>query len=227
MIDLRDYQVAGYFLIKANKPDWPQLKTELLPEKLLSLSDCICPRLSVWWGWQPGDKDAALNFGIPPSKLDEFVDWCTQDYEAVLEPGSAFRSIDAAREFVQRFLPDTSSVYLIGAGLHHTLTDHFGQETKHLNVPHTPLEEGGIVLGFEVVAHSHGFSDSWLCSGLEGDMHRLFGICPNQYGLINTYAEAKQVYDWIAEDKQQGTRAEPLPYYIWLLVSYPIPARSA
>jgi hypothetical protein len=53
-------------------------------------------------------------------------------------------------------------------------------------------------------------------------MHELFGIRPNQYGLISTYDEAKKVHDWIAEDNMQGTRAEPYPYDAWLLVSYPL-----
>ena len=55
MIDQREYYSGGYFLIRANKPDWPQLQTELLPDKLLSLSRCICPQhLKFSWGWDAG-----------------------------------------------------------------------------------------------------------------------------------------------------------------------------
>jgi hypothetical protein len=49
-----------------------------------------------------------------------------------------------------------------------------------------------------------------------------FGIQPNEHGLIATPDEAMQVYEWIAEDEQRGHRAEPEPYYPWLLVEYPI-----
>ena len=50
-------------------------------------------------------------------------------------------------------------------------------------------------------------------------MNELFGIRPNPYGLIDTYEDAKKVADWIAEDKHRG---EPLPYYPWLIVQYPL-----
>gem|GEM_PF-1469357 len=36
-IDLEQFVSAGYFLIRAGNPGWEQLKTELLPEMLLSV----------------------------------------------------------------------------------------------------------------------------------------------------------------------------------------------
>jgi hypothetical protein len=86
-----------------------------------------------------------------------------------------------------------------------------------------PLPQRGNALGFEIVSYVYsGFSHSWLCGGIERDMNQLFNIRPNEYGLINSYDEAKEVYEWIAEDKLQGTRAEPEPYHPWLLVQYPL-----
>ena len=88
---------------------------------------------------------------------------------------------------------------------------------------HLPLAEGGTILGFEVVsfAYSH-FGHSWICSGLQLEMDDLFGVRPGQFGLIETREAAQQVYEWIAEDHQQGHRGEPEPYHYWLLVSYPL-----
>ena len=40
--------------------------------------------------------------------------------------------------------------------------------------------------------------------------------------MIDSYEYAKKIYDWIAEDEQKGTRAEPEPYDFWLLTSYSI-----
>jgi hypothetical protein len=71
------------------------------------------------------------------------------------------------------------------------------------------------------ISYDQNINDSWLCSGLERDMFEQFGIRPNKNGLINTYDEAMRVYRWIAEDEQRGHRAEPEPYYPWLLVAYP------
>ncbi|MCA9885199.1 MAG: hypothetical protein KC708_19615, partial [Anaerolineae bacterium] len=63
---------------------------------------------------------------------------------------------------------------------------------------------------------------SWLCSGLEKDMFTLFGIRPNEHGLLNSLEDAMKVYEWIAEDECKGYRAEPEPYFPWLVVSYSI-----
>ena len=85
------------------------------------------------------------------------------------------------------------------------------------------LEPNGNILGFEILSYSYSdISHSWLCSGIEKDMNELFAIHPNPYGLIDTHKEALQVYEWIAEDKLQGTRGEPEPYYPWLIVQYSI-----
>lgn len=80
------------------------------------------------------------------------------------------------------------------------------------------------MLGFEVVSYWYQLGHSWLCSGLEREMHQLFGISPNARGFIDTLEQAMQVYEWIAEDEQKGQRAEPEPYYPWLVVEYPLKA---
>ena len=85
------------------------------------------------------------------------------------------------------------------------------------------LKPNGNILGFEILSYEYSnLGCSWLCSGIDKDMFEQFNIRPNQFGLINSYKEAKQVYEWIAEDELQGTRGEPYPYYPWLIVQYPI-----
>lgn len=231
MMNLADYSSAGYFLVRANRPDWPQFNVELLPGKVVSLSACLCPRLDITWGWTPGDPEAALEFGINEERLEEFLRWCKQDFEADVDYPGMFYSTDAARLFIQRFVDDTGGLYLVGVGLSKELQKiarkRFDGDSRIHGIEQQttrrlPLENGGTALGFEVVSFSYNdFGDSWLCSGLERDMHRLYGIRPNSYGLLNTFEEAQIVYNWIAEDKMQGRRAEPEPYYPWLLVSYP------
>lgn len=232
---LADYYSGGYFLIRASHPGWEQLKTELLPEKIVSLSTCITPRLGVYWGWKPGDKNAALEFGIPEAKLEDFILWCSTVHQSSIDHPSMFYSVEAVRRFIEQFLQDTSDLYIIGVGLPKDIEAmNWCEEWSKDEVPygienrirqHLSLEEGGTVLGFEVVSFGYNdFGHSWFCSGLARDMHDLFGIRPNGYGLINTYEEARKVYEWIAEDEMRSTRAEPEPYDFWLLVSYPLKA---
>ncbi len=85
------------------------------------------------------------------------------------------------------------------------------------------VDPSGTPLGYDVVSYSYSdFAHSWLCSGLEHDMHKLFGIRTNALGLLDSFADAKQINDWIAEDEGQGRRAEPEAYDFWLLLSYPL-----
>jgi hypothetical protein len=204
----------------------------------------------------PQDRDAALGFGIPEAKIDEFMKWCTTDAQSSIEFLSMFYSVDAARRYAERFLPNTNDLYLIGVGLPKMLftpnwheiipppppeyeidieinlllqpappqreeTEPFGIE-KQIE-QRLPLAEGGIALGYEVVSFAYNdFGHSWYCNHTAEDLGELFGIRPGQYGLIDTREAAQQVYDWIAEDNQQGHRGEPEPYDYWLLVSYPL-----
>lgn len=253
MIDLADYYSGGYFLIRADNPEWyVPLKAELGIEDILSLSTCICTRVSVWWGWNPGDLEAALKFGVPAEKLDEFVEWCSDAHEVDIYHVSMFYSVDAARRFVARFLPNTDGLYLIGAGLYKPLEAagwnlyphqvkyeievdlRLQKERKPQGVNdqielHLPLEAGGTPLGFEVICfwNFSDFADSWFCSNIPTHMDDLFGIKPGQLGLLQSREEAEKVSNWIMEGfEDENYRAEPEPYAYWLLVSYPLVAEG-
>ncbi|MBC7870871.1 MAG: hypothetical protein H7Y09_08530 [Chitinophagaceae bacterium] len=232
-IDLRDLYSGGYFLLRAGRPDWPPPFGEFLPNgNLISLSNCICrKRLSVIWGCDPGNRKAALEFGIPETRLTEFVAWCGTEYRESMDLTSMFYSSDAARNFIRRFELNTDNLFIIGAGLPHELHKAWREEepdnegiAKRVKQG-IPIDKSGEPIGYDVVSYSyHDFAHSWLCSGLEKDMSETFGIRVNSIGLLNTYADAKKVNDWIAEDDGKGVRAEPEPYDLWLVVSYPLEA---
>jgi len=230
-VDLRDFYSGGYFLLRAGRPDWPPPFGEFLPSgNLISLSHCICrKRLSVLWGWNPGNRAAVLEFGISETRLAEFVAWCGTEYRESMALTSMFYSPDAARSFIKRFELETDNLFIIGAGLPQEPHKAWQEEepdnegiAKRVKQA-IPIEKSGEPIGYDVVGYSYtDFAHSWLCSGLEHDMNKLFGLRANTSGLIDTYADAKKVNDWIAEDDGQGVRAEPEPYDFWLLVSYPL-----
>lgn len=238
MIDLADYYSGGYFLIRNNIPGDIERITgkPLLPYPFLSLSRCFCPHVCVGWGWHTGDREAAANFGIPEAMLDEFVQWCRYAFETEIDYPSMFHSLDAARRFVERFIPNTDGLYLIEVGFHHDLAETNWYEGKGYprysengitarieNKP--PLADGGTALGFEVICFGHNdFLDSWHCSPpLVKEIHGLFDINPGQFGLLQTRKDAHTVRGWIEQDTE-GRRPEPYPYSYWLLVSHPLQA---
>lgn len=241
MIDLADYYSGGYFLVRAENPErYAQFISKLQVDKLVSLSTILCPRLAVHWGWNPGDREAALKFGIPAEKLDEFVEWCNEAHYIDIEHPSMFTSLDAARRIVARFLPNPEKLYLVNATLHKEVAQmewhlpsvrgeaSYGIE-KRINQG-LSVEAGGIPLGFEAISFNYNdFGYSGLCDNpyVYKQINEQFGIQPNPFGLLQTRTEAQQVCDWMMETDENGNhRAEPEPYAYWLLVSYPLSAEG-
>jgi hypothetical protein len=173
------------------------------------------------------------------------VQWENRELQAELGHPNVFYTLAAAQTIANEFLPDKSYLHILGIALPQTLVEDFlsdNQQTTFSVEKQTyedtlyginavlreakPPEAGASVIGHEVLS-SYGLGQighSWLCSGLERDMHDLFNIRPNPHGLIDSLADAMRVYAWIAEDEQKGHRAEPEPYYPWLLVDYPLNA---
>lgn len=235
-IDLNDYVAGGYFVVKYS--DHGFWKSDLLPERVISLSGCFGEKLDIVWGWEPEKaKQQAIDFGIAADKIELFRQWCFG------KGPSALYKLDFAQEFVTQFLDDANDYLIIGIALPKALVKDFLLENKQqtfyteeqvykdselVSVSYvltvgSPLPIGGNICGFEVLSfYTYDFGHSWLCSNIEKQMKELFGIHPNQYGLIDSDQDAMKVYEWIAEDEQQGGRAEPEPYHPWLIVQYPV-----
>lgn len=230
-IDLNDYVAGGYFILKDSAKGFQP--STLLPERVISFSACIGDMVEPYWGWNLKDNQARLDsWGITADLIAPFRAYSTDQHEKDYGFPGVFYSLDAARRFATTFLSKMKNTFLIGIALPRHLVEPFLTTNVQPNdIPYgvnyvlsrnESLPLTGTILGFEIVSYNNNLSHSWLCSGLEKEMHELFGIKPNRYGLIDTYDEAIQVYNWITEDNMQGTRAEPEPYYPWLIVHYPL-----
>jgi hypothetical protein len=232
-IDLREYTAGGYFVTKY-APRTQYMAEELLPERLVSLSWDINPgTVRVYWGWDvEKHRDEALAFGIPLDKLPDLVEWSAITHENYIGHPVVFYTLDAARQFIKEFLPVRDDLVLVGAALPNSLVEEFLSQNKqwgqdangqrydvlygvnYVLSERKSLPSSGEILGFEVASHFGNLGCSWLCSGLEKDMYREFGIRPGQYGLIETFDDANRVYEWILEGEAKGEhRGEPEPYY--------------
>ena len=207
-IDLSEYVAGGYFVVKYSDHGFEP--SELLPQRLISISNCIGRKLEIYWGWDTNqNRQDILDFGIPEEKFSAFETWSTSASNIGF-PG-VFYTLDAAREFIATFLATVQDIVLIGIGLPNEMVDDFIVDNPqtvydpatqmHLQdlyginyVLHqkNQLASEGQAIGFEVVGENFGLSCSWLCSGLEKVMHDLFGIHPNSYGLIDSYEDAKK-----------------------------------
>jgi hypothetical protein len=227
-IDLSHFYSGGYFLIREGHPGWEQLKGPLLPDTLISLSPCIATHFQLHWGWNPGNKAKAKEFGIPHSRWDAFVDWCNKAHGVEISWASMFYSPEAARRFINQFVPDVTGLHLIGVGLAKEMEQQYWQEplepgqvlcgVEEQIEKHLLLEEGGHILGFDMVGLAYcDFDHSWLCHYLHLEVYEAFSIRPGIYGLIQTEQEARQVCEWV-----NANAPDHAPYDYWLLVDYPL-----
>ena len=232
-IDRSQFYSGGFFLIRAiDTPDGLD-DDDLLPEKIISLSTCFCPRFQIHWNMKLTNADSCIEFGVSEAKIKQFEKWCNDHWFKGIEIGGMFNSIVLTREFVDEFIPDTTNLYLIEVGLHEYLGKNNWREQipvdsskvgVDLRIQHKlPMSTGGTVLGFEVVSYLyHDFSHSWLCNYIHRDMYELYNIKPNEFGFIDNFDDAKKTYEWIEEDKR-GRRGEYRePYDFWLIVSHPL-----
>ncbi len=224
---------GGYFLTRpTERPE--QMAADLLPARLLSLSDCICDFIPDVWAieWvnmEPQDRIAeAANFNVPPSLLQEVVNWTTER----LNKGAfgwpcVFYTLRDAREFASQFLkvPD---LRLLGIALHGDRVDDFVSKHKPRSGQGEPgiyaavsrrqaAEPRGAELGWEVLCYDYGGFHSWLCNGLETEVAREFGIRPGAVGLIDSASDALTAADYCG---REDVGAEPGFWAPWLVTEY-------
>jgi hypothetical protein len=222
-----EYISGGYFISKPiRRPDGP---FSLLPEAFITASNCfadIAPDLWAvdWEGWpQKEVAEEAAKFGIPAHLTEEMVKWVSAQMVGGLHP-NAFLSLPIAKEFVQRFVSD-NEVQIIGIGLHTSLLSSFyGQLEKDMNRGYglvdrvdrkELLADGGSPLGYEPLGYEAVHFHSWLCHYAPDETEKLFGIRPNENGLISRLDDAIKITENLVR-----TGAEPAIWEPWLLVNY-------
>ncbi|MBZ0320841.1 MAG: hypothetical protein K8L91_30790 [Anaerolineae bacterium] len=232
-IELSDYVSAGYYITKyMTRGDWQS--AGLLPEKLLSVSHCLAKIAPiVYWANSQEDFDA---FGIPDTLRPEFEQWCSDRFDIEIGFPDVIYHLQTARDFISRFIPKKEDIFLLGAGLHkdfvelflnfeQPLLKEYAKDEPERGLSHIIRQRSSVldgeILGYEVVCSDFGdINHSWLCNGLEKDGWERFQIRPNQYGFIESYAEAKTLTEFIMTDP--AIYGEPGFYMPLLIINYPL-----
>lgn len=229
---------GGYFLTAAvERPAY--VSSDLLPSRLLSLSDCICDFVPDLWAveWtevSPEDRAAeAQKRGITTAKLPELIGWTTQQINSgSLGWPCVFFSVGEARAFAERFIPRADGLKLLGIGLHASYVESFLADEIPKPSEGTPgvykaisrrdgLESDGADLGWEVLCYEHGSFHSWLCNGLETEIAKKFEIKPNEVGFIASRDDASAAAEYCGREE---VGAEPGLWAPWLVVEYSLAA---
>jgi hypothetical protein len=224
---VNNYVSGGYYIVKAIPR--PSDLSEILPENLLTLSNCFTTvmRELIQLQWdnyadvQEAIVEEATDFGIEQSQIPDLVSWVKAQHNTHYH---VFTQVESPLELRERFIRDLSA-HVIGIGLHESLLDSFRmQVTKDINNglglvelidEKRPVAEGGKPLGFEPLGFEATKFHSWLCHYAPNEIHKKFGIRPNRLGLIDQLEDACQVNDYLLR-----TGAEPAIWEPWLLVGY-------
>jgi hypothetical protein len=235
-----EYLSGGYYVTRLSEHA-EYMSPELIPDKVLSASGCICQFFPDDWAieWTSESADDRSNqaaaFGISTIDLPKVVTWATESFSKAFGWTSAFYSLEAAQEARTRFLPDDSEIVIFGLGLHDSDVEDFLKAAKPepKRPGYAPMGEtgvfqcvsgakkiatGGNAAGFELLAINFGLlTCSWLCNGLEKDCASELGIVPNRHGFVQSYADALRCAEFISRDE---TGAEPGLWLPWLVTIY-------
>jgi hypothetical protein len=139
--------------------------------------------------------------------------------------------LSAARTFYQTYLKHVDAVKLIAIGLSSRDVDDAlsdlaplkGSDESgvyHVLTQRRILPDGYTVRGYDILGSEYGGSfHSFFCNGLEQAYQEILHVELNDQGLVNEYGAAQQAANYT---NLETTGAEPVPWYPWLIVEYPL-----
>lgn len=231
---------AGYLLLRrVPRPEYAS--ATLLPDRILSASECICPRFPdpaalSWVSASEKERSDALRaVGLPRERHSEAETWATAEFGKSLGWPGVFYSVAAALQARETFFGSTADLAVVGIALSDSQVEEFVTaatpqppqegyapqgESGYLEVvkKREPLAPGHRRLGYELLNVEVGLIGcSWLCNGLESHCATHLGVRPGATGLLEILGAAEECR---AEISQEGVGAEPGPWFSWLLVEY-------
>ena len=234
--------VSGGFYVARLSSRAEYMSPELMPNKVLSASPCICKFFPDAWAieWTSENLGERLKkasaLGVSATDLQNVVTWATESFSTAFGWPNAFYTLEAAQEARQRFLPHDAEIVIFGLGLHRSDVEGFLRAAKP--DPATPgctpageagvfqcvsrgkkVVAGGDVAGFELLVTDLGMlTCSWLCNGLEKECAKQLGVTTNRHGFVQSYSDASRCAEFISRDE---TPAEPGLWLPWLVTIYP------
>lgn len=229
-----EFIFGGYYIITpVVRPDY--MDEQLIPNAILSVSECICalhPKINILWS---GSKKAKLAYtqylNISQSTYEEMEKWVEENfqYEVFAYP-QVFTTLEIAKEFLCKFLSHLSDAKIIGIGLPEKYVDEFIKYEEPLSEPETqngverlllnkvPIEKEDLkFLGYEVIGYENGGFHSYLCNRLEKDFNKHFKFILNQNGFIPSLEEAIRYCNY-SNNEDVGT--EPVLWHPWAIYEY-------
>jgi hypothetical protein len=235
-----DGLIAAGFQIIRSMPRDEWMSSALLPSRILSLSDCICPQFPGWYAFSFGSesdeerREAFHDLGVSAHQQQAAIDWATEHFGVTFGSPGVYYSLAEASADKHRFFPERDDIAVLGAGLPGEFVDCFlahtippptrpgfapnGESGWREVVKERKILPEGTVLGFELLDVEIGvLAHSWLCNGLETTFADKLGVRPNEHGYIACLDDAKRCCEEIERGR---VGAEPGLWLPWGIVRY-------
>jgi len=217
------------------------MSADLLPDHLISMSDCICDFIPDLWALEwaqatPEDQiEEAAQFDVAPDQVQEIVDWSTQKMDiGVVGYPCLFYGIGDARDFASRFL-NVPDLRLVGISLPADHVDDYLSSQKPAADQGEPgiypaicdrrdTTSGGTDLGWEPLCYEHGGFHSWLCNSLEVEVAKDLAIRPGPSGFLDSASDGLRAAEYCGREE---VGAEPGFWAPWLVTEYPVKAEGS
>ena len=226
--------LGGYFIITpVVRPDY--MDKQLIPDTILSASDCICdfhPEIDVLWGRSKEAKHQYIKrLNISQSTYEVMENWIGSKFEeGIFAYPQVFTTIELAKEFLHKYLSRLSDVKIIGIGLTEKYVDKFIEYEEPLNIQENQYgieklllnrilveEKDSKFMGYEILGYEFGAFHSYLCNGLEKDFNEHFKFRLNKNGFIPSPEDAARYCEY-SNGEDVGT--EPVLWLPWAIYEY-------
>lgn len=224
----QEFYLGGYFIIKPTpRANW--MNCNVLDEKILSASSCICdfyPDINVFWNKSQKVKESyKKTLEIDDFTYDKMEYWINEAFEKSIESPNVFNNYESAIEFYNKFLSKQQDLKIIGIAIHKTHKDSFVEEQddltygicKNLNKL-IPIDIQNTILGYEILGYEFGGFHSYICNGLENKYYEKYKLVLNENGFIPTLEEANILSNY-TNDEIDGK--EPVLWLPWAILDTP------
>lgn len=224
------FRLGAYFIVI------PTLRADcmdklLIPDKFISVSNCICDVVPATWGlewvtYRENDiKRAKDILKLEDKQFSELERWVTKKFnENLFGWPYGFTEISVALEFESKFLSRVEEAYIVSIGLREDEAMIFLEEEKPQKdmgktLVYKVLEKNikmslNDVLGYDVLGYDFSNFHSYLCNGLERDFYKDLNIKPNKNCLYDTYEQAEMAVKYL---NNEHTGAEPVLWQPWIV----------
>ncbi len=224
-IQLDDYVAGGYFITKyVEREKW--MSVDLLPPKLLSVSELIATLAPTNPNLSHRPSDSYEQYGIAPETIPDVMKWWTENIQKEIGWQETFYELGFAQQFVKRFVTKREAIAILGVAVHRKYIELILEDYD----PKTAcgVEEvvarglspvRGDVLGFDILSYEYCRFDSWITPSYPQVIFEDLHIRPNQYGFIDTLEAADRCDEFMSADDDMALHGWWLP---WLIIRYPL-----